>query len=219
MYCYSLILFSHTYRPTALQLLAKMIDELLTSYRELRLYLTSRLRNPDDAADIAQSSFERVYAHAMPVAGTPTMHIQSPRALLFRTANNICIDIARHKRVAAEWLRERSEINSEIQAESSFLSAQDQLEHRQLIEQVALLLDQLPQRRREVFLLFKVYGYSRTEIAARLHITEAAVAKHVVRATISCSKVFAELQRLHPTASKPTSHDSYTISANQYAGV
>lgn len=196
-----------------------MIDELLTSYKELRSYLTSRLRNPDDAADIAQSSFERVYAHAMPVSGTPTINIQSPRALLFSTANNICVDIARHNRVVNEWLSEHRELNSEINMQSSFLSAQDQLEQRQTIEQVALLLDQLPQRRRQVFLLFKVYGYSRMEIAARLNITEAAVAKHVVRATISCSKVFAELQQLHQTPPKPSSHDSYNINANAYLTV
>jgi len=206
----------HSYiQINSISLLAKMIDELLTSYRELRSYLTSRLRNPDDAADIAQSSFERVYAHAMPAAGAPTMQIQSPRALLFSTANNICIDIARHNRVVNEWLQENSELNTH----TSFLSAQDQLEHRQTIEQVALLLDQLPQRRREVFLLFKVYGYSRTEIAARLNITEAAVAKHVVRATISCSKMFAEFQQPYQMSPKPSSHDSYNISVNQYLSV
>lgn len=196
-----------------------MIEELLISYKELRLYLTRKLRNPEDAADIAQSSFERVYAHAKPVSGIPTMHIQSPRALLFRAANNICIDIARHNRVRDEWLREQSHLNEEIHAESDVLSAYDQLVHRQTLEQITLLLEQLPQRRREIFLLFKVYGYSRAEIAARLDITEAAVAKHMVRATISCSKIFAELQPSYQLPAKSNAKDSYKIGTNQYLSV
>ena len=188
-----------------------MIEELLHSYRELRCYLTARLRNAEDAADIAQSSFERVYAHAMPVIGT-AMHIESPRALLFRTANNICIDIARHNLVVNAWARERIAIATE----ANHLSAQDQAEHRQMLAQIASLLEQLPQRQREVFVLFKVYGYSREEIAAKLNITEAAVAKHMVRATIRCAKVFSELQQFPENTPKPTTYDSYTISANAY---
>jgi RNA polymerase sigma-70 factor (ECF subfamily) len=53
----------------------------------------------------------------------------------------------------------------------------------QLIEKIVARLETMPGRRRDVFLLFRVYGYSRQEIASRLGITEAAVAKHVVRAT------------------------------------
>lgn len=166
-----------------------MIEELLHAYRELRCYLTTRLRNAEDAADIAQSSFERVYAHAIPLTGI-AMHIESPRALLFRTASNICIDISRHKRIADAWAAERCA----IQAQASVLSAQDHAEYRQMITKVASLLEQLPPRRRHVFLLFKVYGYSRQEIAAQLGISEAAVAKHLVRATISCANVLKELQ-------------------------
>jgi RNA polymerase sigma-70 factor (ECF subfamily) len=55
-------------------------------------------------------------------------------------------------------------------------------------------MEQLPPRRREVFLLFRAYGHTRAESAQRLNITEMAVAKHLLRATIDCSRVFAELR-------------------------
>lgn len=184
-----LILFDHPLQQC--QLASQMIEELLHSYRELRCYLTARLRNAEDAADIAQSSFERVYAHAMPATGVDVT-IESPRALLFRTASNICIDIARHKKVADAWARERMAIATE----TNNLSTQDHAEHRQMLVKIILLLEQLPQRQREVFVLFKVYGYSREEIARKLNITEATVAKHVVRATVRCAKVFSEIQQL-----------------------
>ncbi len=43
-------------------------------------------------------------------------------------------------------------------------------------------------------MLFRAYGYTRAEIAAQLRITEMAVAKHLVRAAVDCSRVFAELR-------------------------
>ncbi len=45
----------------------------------------------------------------------------------------------------------------------------------------------------QVFLLFRAYGYSRAEISEKLGITEAAVAKHLVRATLDCSHALRNL--------------------------
>jgi RNA polymerase sigma factor (sigma-70 family) len=160
-----------------------LIEELLSAYTELRGALTRRLRNPEDAADVAQSSFERVYAHALVV------YVSSPRALLFRTAQRICIDRARRQVVARAWLEERAMVATTA-ASTEHIVAQ-----RQLVELIAQRLERMPPRRREVFLLFRAYGYSRQEIARRLGITEAAVAKHVVRATLNCARCFADLRR------------------------
>ena len=50
--------------------LAQIGSELVAAYAELKHFLLRRLRNADDAADVAQASFERVYAYALaaPVA-------------------------------------------------------------------------------------------------------------------------------------------------------
>ena len=175
---------------------AAFAEELLSHYRDLCRHLTFRLRNPDDAADIAQSSFEQVYAHALKLP-TRGREIESPRALLFRVAHNLCIDQARHRKIVQAWEEERGALYGSVAAPSSeHLAA-----HRQLVERVAAHLELLPPRRREVFLLFRAYGYSQAEIAQRLSITEAAVAKHVLRATLDCAKVFgalrAEFSSLH----------------------
>lgn len=160
-------------------------DELLEAYGELKRFLANRLRNAEDAADVAQSSFERVYAHALaaPVA--------SPRALLFSAARNLCIDLARHRTIARAWLDERIALD----AAESAPSVEHLVAQRQRIERVVACLEELPARRREVFLLARVYGHTRQEIAARLSITEAAVAKHLVRATLDCARVLADLMQ------------------------
>lgn len=161
-----------------------LLEELLIAYSELRRFLGRRLRDPNDAADVAQSSFERVYAHGL------TATITSPRALLFRAAQRICIDVARHREVARRW----EETEGVLLRDANAVSAERLTIERQLIEKIVQRLEQMPARRRGVFLLFRVYGYSRREVAKRFRISEATVAKHVVRATVDCARCFADLK-------------------------
>ena len=164
-----------------------LVQELVSHYADLRRQLTRDLRDPHHAADIAQSSFERVYSQA---TKSPEPGIESPRALLFRVARNLCIDEARRRKVAQEWAGTHATIDAQRVAPSSeFVVAQ-----RRVLLRVVETMEKLPPRRREVFLLFRAYGHTRAEIAQRLAITEMAVAKHLLRATIDCSRVFAELR-------------------------
>lgn len=177
-----------------------LIRELLLHYRDLLRHLTHKLRNPEDAADIAQTTFEQVFRRALAAPGHAPA-IECPRALLFRTAHNLCIDQARHRQVVQAWSNERSTLHGNLAAPSTEHVAA----HRQLVERVVRELEQLPPRRREVFLLFRAHGHTQTEIARKLNITEAAVAKHVVRATLDCARAFAELHQELPLAIEPAS--------------
>lgn len=172
-----------------------LIQELVAHYGDLRRQLTRELKDPHYAADIAQSSFERVYTQALQKdgradCGARCTEIEAPRALLFRVARNLCIDEARRRKTAQDWARQQSALDAQRAAPSSeYLVAQ-----RQVLTRVVATLEALPARRRHVFLLFRAHGYTRAEIAAQLNITEMAVAKHLVRAAVDCSRVFAQLQ-------------------------
>lgn len=178
-----------------------LVQELVAHYADLRRQLTRDLRDPHYAADIAQSSFERVYAHALKLnkdiriggAAPDALQgagIESPRALLFRVARNLCVDDARHRKVAQEWVSTHFSIGSRQTVPScEFIASQ-----QQVLARVVETLETLPPRRREVFLLFRAYGHTRAEIAQQLGITEMAVAKHLLRAAIDCSRVFARLR-------------------------
>lgn len=167
-----------------------LIQELVAHYGDLRRHLTRDLRDPHHAADIAQTSFERVYIQAIGLHGDRKAgtEIESPRALLFRVARNLCIDEARKRKTAQEWTRQQLVLQHNAPS-SEYLAAQ-----RQILRRVVETLEALPPRRREVFILFRAHGYTRAEIAAQLHITEMAVAKHMVRATLDCSRVLAQLR-------------------------
>ena len=177
-----------------------LVQELVAHYADLRRQLTRDLRDPHYAADIAQSSFERVYANALKMnddiridaasGGTPGGGIESPRALLFRVARNLCVDDARRRKVAQDWVSTHFSVGSRQTVPScEFIASQ-----QQVLARVVETLETLPPRRREVFLLFRAYGHTRAEIAQQLNITEMAVAKHLLRAAIDCSRVFARLR-------------------------
>lgn len=177
-----------------------LVQELVAHYADLRRQLTRDLRDPHYAADIAQSSFERVYAHALKMNDdiridaasdcTPGGGIESPRALLFRVARNLCVDDARRRKVAQDWVSTHFNVGSRQTVPScEFIASQ-----QQVLARVVETLETLPPRRREVFLLFRAYGHTRAEIAQQLNITEMAVAKHLLRAAIDCSRVFARLR-------------------------
>ena len=186
-----------------------LVQELVAHYADLRRQLTRDLRDPHYAADIAQSSFERVYAHALkindgvrieavPDGATGASGIESPRALLFRVARNLCVDDARRRKVAQDWLSTHFRAGARQAVPScDFIASQ-----QQVLARVVEALETLPPRRREVFLLFRAYGHTRAEIAQQLKITEMAVAKHLLRAAIDCSRVFARLrsERVEHTA-------------------
>lgn len=174
-----------------------LVHELLTHYGDLHRQLTRDLKDPHYAADIAQSSFERVYAQAvqqgsggMVLPAEAMCGIESPRALLFRVARNLCIDDARKRKVAQEWCSHHPGVDMvQTTPSSEYVVAQ-----QRVLARVVEALEQFPPRRREVFILFRAHGYTRAEIAAQLEITEMAVAKHLARAVIDCARVLTELR-------------------------
>ncbi len=167
----------------------EFVDDLLSHYRDLYRHLSYQLRNPDDAADIAQTSFERAYASGLTDTGKDGLAVESPRGLLFRIAHNLCIDEARRRKVAHTWLTE----HAPLEAEQTAPSSEQIVSQRQMVERVAEVLASLPARRMQVFLLYRAYGHTRAEIAQQLGITEAAVAKHLVRGTLDCARVLRNL--------------------------
>ena len=109
-----------------------LIQELVAHYGDLRRQLTRDLRDPHYAADIAQSSFERVYVHALGLRSgkkaetLPDADIESPRALLFRVARNLCIDDARKRKTSQDWTRQQMAVQHSAPS-SETLAAQRQI--------------------------------------------------------------------------------------------
>ena len=155
-----------------------VVHDLLVHYTDLRRYLCGRLRNPDDAADIAQSSFAQAYAHALnaPVANA--------RALLFQAARNLCIDQYRRRstELAAlqDWL---------TRAEALSPSVEDVMIAREQLQQLIERIERMPRLRREVFVRVRLHGQSHRDVCAALGLSAKSVELHIARAVFDLSEL------------------------------
>ena len=155
-------------------------------YRELLNFLALKLRNRDAAADFAQESFARVYA-----AERAGMAIRDPRALLYRIARNLLIDD--HRRSA-------SARTADFGAGADDGPHPDELpgspahepevsaSARQRFEAIAAVVEGLPPRCREVFVLVKFDGLTHAETARRMGISVKTVEMQVQIALTACRK-------------------------------
>lgn len=160
-------------------------------YRELLNFLAHKLRDRDAAYDLVQESFTRVYAAER--AGT---QVHDPRALLYRTARNLLIDRYRRADTASSVLvPEGGGLDDvlEVQACPSVLEPEAAFAARQRLEQVVQVVDSLPPRCREAFILVKFDGLSHAQTAQRMGIAVKTVEMQIQIALKACWQRMDEL--------------------------
>ena len=138
-----------------------------------------RIVQPHDIEDIVQEAFVRCYE------ASRTAEIRHPRAFLLTTAKNLAINyVVRAENKLAERVASFDE-----SAVPLFTPA---LEHGAESQEQFLLLcravSELPVQCRRAFILKKVYGLSRKEIADYMGITESTVQKHVAKGVLMCAE-------------------------------
>lgn len=155
-------------------------------YQGLLGYLTARLRDRNMAADVAHDAYLKVLE-------SPRLNgLEYPKAFLYRTAINLCVDAFRRNTVR------HSEPLSDLIAEECprRQSPQASLYELQRAEMVMVALDELSDKCREAFLLRKLEGLCHEQIAAAMGISKASVEKHIVNAMKHCRvRVFEMEQR------------------------
>ena len=125
---------------------------------------------------MVQESYALVFAMQ-----SQDLAIRDLRALLFRTGKNIVIDDARRRTAEARMLQTLA-----VVAADEAPSPERQLQGQQQLALLSRRLQAMPRKRREVFVLVRIYGFSHAEAAAHMNISEAAIEKHVVRAVCDC---------------------------------
>ncbi len=125
----------------------------------------------DEAEDIVQETFLRVWRKR--AAWT---HSGSVGSYLYSITRNLALN-ARRDRMALQRREKRG--GAEISERASTGGAVEDLELADLHEEIELALAELPERRREVFVLCRFQGLSHQEIAGRLGISRQTVANHM----------------------------------------
>lgn len=142
----------------------------LEYYDELVGTWTRRLRNRQQAQDLAHDTFLRV------LESRPET-VEQPRAYLHQTARNIAVDGFRR-----EELRDAKE-QAAVPPSSSETGDPEQYMHAiQLAESVERALQELPLNCRKVFVWQKIEGLTQAEIAERLGLSRNMVEKYMIRA-------------------------------------
>ena len=147
-------------------------DEILVHEEALLRYLRHACPGREEAHDLRQDIYARVYEAAS--AALPTQ----PKAFLFTTARNLLADRARRAKVVS--------IEPMGDFEPSHVLIDDVSPERwyggrQALRHLTDALDQLPDRCREVVWLRRVEELSQKDVAARLGITEKTVEKHIAK--------------------------------------
>lgn len=140
-------------------------------YTEAVRHFTRQLNNPDVAADLVQESYVRILSLA------PGTEIENIRALLFQTVRNLAVDHVRKQQAETRMLQTLSMITAGHSPSAEHVaSARQQLQH------LLARLEAMPGRRRDTFVLVRIYGYSHAEAAKYLRTSTSAIEKNVVRA-------------------------------------
>jgi RNA polymerase sigma-70 factor (ECF subfamily) len=136
-----------------------------------------RLNGDVDIEDVVQEAYLRAFQKER------LREIENPKAYLFRAARNITLNIARtNSRRPTDYIEDADAVFS---AGSSYGPC-DEIEADELIGLHCVAISLLPRRCREVYVLKKVYGYSREEISRKLGISISTVEGHLTRGYAHC---------------------------------
>ncbi|GJL60154.1 MAG: RNA polymerase sigma factor [Nitrospirales bacterium] len=160
-----------------------MNDSVLEHYNELLAFVTSRLHSRDQALDIVQESFLRIFSLES------SRSLVNPRAFLYRTAINLTIDLYRKHQKEFSRLADLDEAQDCL---SMHPGPERILVGKEEIQQLSQAIADLPQKCRRVFLLHKIRGKSHREIAEQLGISHAMVEKHMTKALLRCRQHLEE---------------------------
>ncbi len=138
-------------------------------YEELIGTWTRRLRNRQQAQDLAHDTFVRVLESASET-------VEQPRAYLHQMARNIAVDGFRR-----ETLRDAKEQAAVPPSLSEMGDPEQYMRAIQLAESVEKALQELPLNCRKVFVWQKIEGLTQAEIAERLGLSKNMVEKYMIR--------------------------------------
>ena len=145
-------------------------------------FLARRLDCPDSAADLAQDTFLRILAR--PDAAAEISAIRKPRSYLATIANRLVIDHLRRLSIEKALLETLA-----AQPEALALSPEAREIMLETLIEIDTLLDNMPERTRQIFLLAQINGLSYAEIGRRLRLSVTTVRKHFARAMTACLRL------------------------------
>ncbi|MBM7062641.1 sigma-70 family RNA polymerase sigma factor [Pseudomonas sp. UL073] len=144
----------------------------------LQRWLRKRLGDHERAADLAQDTFLRLLVSRRLPA------FDEGRRYLVQIARNLVIDQWRRQRIEQAYLDSLAQL-----PEPETPSLETRAMVIETLMQIDAMLDDMPARVREAFLLSQFDGLTYPQIAERLQVSVSAVQKYMLRAIAACYQV------------------------------
>ena len=153
------------------------LDDLCRRYRpSLLAYFLRRVREPAEAEDLAHDVLLRL-------TGVPIEQLRSADAYIFRVAANLLRDRARRSKVRAEYATSLQATDEVSEVEAGAPDPERVEAARRSLNALVSQLKELPERTREIFILYRIENIARHEIARAYGLSISSVEKEVARAT------------------------------------
>lgn len=149
-----------------------LTDAYLALYNRLKTSLAKRTGSREVAEDLVQDAYLRL-------ATKGGVAVAAPEAYVWRTVGNLALDYRRG--TGPRELRADPDLALDTLVDPT-PSVERRLTDQARLRQVLAIIDELPPRCREVFVLRKLEGVDQAEIAARLRVSRNMVEKHLRRA-------------------------------------
>lgn len=150
-----------------------------TYYPRLKNFAQKFLMDDEAAADIVQECYLRLWQRR------ETIITSSLQSFLYPMVRNSCLNELKHRMVVSGFEQHVMRQNSSIEALSSldFMGRADSpMLFEELRQQIDEVLEQLPPRTHEVFIMSRFEGKKNAEIAEELGISTKVVEKHISKA-------------------------------------
>jgi RNA polymerase sigma-70 factor (family 1) len=151
----------------------KVIDEIFALYHiKIFRFSVSYLKNEDDAYDIVQEVFIKIWEARFSLKSDTNFD-----AFIFTIAKNAVMSLFRKRLSEQKYLDYLSE-----SVVSNALDTEEQTDYVFLRQKYEQLVETLPVKRKEIFLLSREKGLSNKEIALKQGVSEKTVEDHITKA-------------------------------------
>ena len=155
-------------------------------HQSLLAFLTFKLKSSSEANDIAQEAYARVLRHGLPE------DIKCARAYVFKAANNLAIN----RLIERQRKREHLTVDpQDLNLPSSQPTPEEDAQYQEKLQTIVNAVEELPQKCRKAFILYKFEFLEYKEVADRMNLTESMIRKYVLRGMRHCQHRLEE--KLH----------------------
>lgn len=159
--------------------LAKLYQE---HYSWLYFWLLKKLEGRAQAEDVVQDTFVKI------LRAGKVLQIEQPKPYLIKTATRVIIDLKRRRKIEQAYLDyfESFEQGGDENSPEKILVAIETL------DRIAMMLNGLIERTRQIFLARYLDGYSQLQIAEMLGISRRTVQYDLMKALQHCDAILSE---------------------------